>query len=145
MLMYCINYYNSTTLTCNYTYVAISINLINICTPYWFQTPLGSISPYTPKSSRSTSHNLIWKSILDEYCHFISSLWSHQETNSHYLVRHFLILCYLPKELRKSEIFLMLPVMTSMYSRLAQSCWIGLWWLWIWPWLWGWCDIVVDI
>lgn len=27
--MYCINYYNSTTLTCNYTYVAISINLIN--------------------------------------------------------------------------------------------------------------------
>lgn len=33
------------------------------------------------------------------------------------------------KELRKSEIFLMLPVMTSMYSRLAQSCWIGLWWL----------------
>lgn len=37
--MYCINYYNSTTLTCNYTYVAISINLINICTPYWFQTP----------------------------------------------------------------------------------------------------------
>lgn len=32
--MYCINYYNSTTLTCNYTYVAISINLINICTPY---------------------------------------------------------------------------------------------------------------
>lgn len=62
--MYCINYYNSTTLTCNYTYVAISINLINICTPYWFQTPLGSISPYTPKSSRSTSHNLIWKSIM---------------------------------------------------------------------------------
>lgn len=141
--MYCINYYNSTSLTCNYTYVAISINLIN-------KHLYTLLIPNTPrlnftKSSRSTSHNLIWKSILDEYCHFISSLWSHQETNSHYLVRHFAILCYLPKELRKSEIFLMLPVMTSMYSRLAQSCWIGLWWLWIWPWLWGWCDIVVDI
>lgn len=55
MLMYCINYYNSTTLTCNYTYVAISINLINICTPYWFQTPLGSISPRAVDQ-----HHTIW-------------------------------------------------------------------------------------
>lgn len=34
---------------------------------------------------------------------------------------------FLPNELRKSVIFLMLPVITSMYSRLAQSCWICFW------------------
>lgn len=34
---------------------------------------------------------------------------------------------HLPKEFRKSVIFLMLPVMTSMYSLFAQSCWICFW------------------
>lgn len=73
-------------------HVAISINFIYmyICTPYWFQNPppppLGSISPHTPKSSRSTSESQHWMNTVIS-CQ--SSLWSHQETNSHCLVRHF--------------------------------------------------------
>lgn len=127
--MYCINYYNSTTLTCNYTYRYINQFNKHLYTLLIPNTPRLNFTIYAQKQSIKLTQFDLKNSILDEYCHFISSLWSHQETNSHYLVRHFSILCYLPKELRKSEIFLMLPVMTSMYSRLAQSCWIGLWWL----------------
>ena len=52
----------------------------------------------------------------------------------------------LPKEFRKSVIFLMLHVISSMYSLLAQSCWI---WRWIcdiccWPWSFP-CAISVQI
>lgn len=33
----------------------------------------------------------------------------------------------LPNEFKKSVIFFMLHVITSTYSRFAQSCWMGLW------------------
>lgn len=126
-------------------HVAISINFIYmyICTPYWFQTtPLLRSAQFhhiRPKAvDQHLKVNIGW--ILSFH---VSHHCDHTRKPTPIAWFHiFSILCYLPKELRKSEIFLMLPVITSMYSRLAQSCWIGLWWLWIWPWLWGWCDIV---